>query len=210
VIRVLLAEDHATVREGLRLLLDGQSDMQVVGEACDGMEAIELATQVTPDVIVLDLTMPNRSGLSAARDLRAASPTSAIVVLTRHDEEPFVQELVGAGALGYVLKQSSSSELMHAIRAASRGERYLDATIPAPQRRSELPPQSRSARLTDREVDVLRRTAAGHSNKDIASALDISIKTVEVHKAKAMRRLGLRDRADVVRFAVMRGWLQEL
>ncbi|HET9372720.1 MAG TPA: response regulator transcription factor [Vicinamibacterales bacterium] len=209
-IRVLLAEDHATVREGLRLLLDGQSDMEVVGEACDGMEAIELATQLTPDVIVLDLTMPNRSGLSAARDLRAASPTSAIVVLTRHDEAPFVQELVGAGALGYVLKQSSSSELMHAIRAAARGERYLDSTIPAPQRRSELPPQSRSTRLTDREVDVLRRTAAGHSNKDIANALDISIKTVEVHKAKAMRRLGLRDRADVVRFAVMRGWLQEL
>jgi DNA-binding NarL/FixJ family response regulator len=206
----LLAEDHATVREGLRLLLNGQTDMEVVGEACDGVEVIDRATALGPDVIVLDLTMPNRSGLAAAKDLRAASPKSAIVVLTRHDEEPFVQELVSAGALGYVLKQSPSAELLRAIRAASHGERYLDAAIPEPQRRRDLPPVSRNARLTDREVDVLRRTAAGHSNKDIASALDISIKTVEVHKSKAMRRLGLRDRAEVVRFAVMRGWLQEL
>jgi len=210
VIRVLLAEDHATVREGLRLLVNGQTDMEVIGEACDGVEVVDRASTLTPDVVVLDLTMPNRSGLAAAKDLRAVSPKSAIVVLTRHDEEPFVQELVGAGALGYVLKQSASAELLRAIRAASRGERYLDASLPDLQRRRDLPPQARSARLTDREVDVLRRTAAGHSNKDIATALDISIKTVEVHKSKAMRRLGLRDRADVVRFAVLRGWLKEL
>jgi DNA-binding NarL/FixJ family response regulator len=162
-----------------------------------------------PDVLVLDLTMPGMSGLTAARRLKAATSSTAVVALTRHDDQAYVQELVNAGAAAYVLKQSPSSELLQAIRVAASGGKYLDPglTPPAqlrdPRRRATTPP------ITDRESEVLRMMAAGHSNKDIAAALDISIKTVEVHKANAMRKLNLRGRTDVVRYAVLNGWLKD-
>jgi two-component system, NarL family, response regulator NreC len=208
-IRVVLAEDHETVREGLRLLLNAQTDMTVVGEASDGRRAVECAGTLHPDVLVLDLTMPGMSGLAAARALKGSTPPVAIVALTRHDDGAYVQELIDLGAAAYVLKQSASVELLRAIRAAAAGERYLDPNLaPAgeprdPRRRTTTP------RVTDREVEVLRMVASGHSNKDIATALAISIKTVEVHKANAMRKLSLRGRTDVVRYAVMRGWLRD-
>jgi DNA-binding NarL/FixJ family response regulator len=208
-IRILLAEDHVTVREGLRLLLDAQQDMQVVGEVSEGRAAIDCARETAPDVAVLDLTMPVLSGLAAARALKTVAPNTAIVALTRHDDPAYVQELLDAGASGYVLKQSSSAELLRAIRAAASGGRHLDSALPpayeasSPRRRPTRP------RVTDREVEVLRMVACGHTNKDIASALDISVKTVEVHKANAMRKLALHGRADVVRYAVLNGWLRE-
>jgi DNA-binding NarL/FixJ family response regulator len=209
VIRVLLAEDHETVREGLRLLVNAQADMEVVGEARDGGDALERVATLKPDVLVLDLTMPGVSGLAAARALKGKAAAPAVVALTRHDDDAYVQELLEAGACGYVLKQSPSTELLNAIRAAAGGGRYLDPALSAsptrrdPKRRPTTPP------ITERESEVLRMMAVGHSNKDIASAMDISIKTVEVHKANAMRKLNLRGRTDVVRYAVLNGWLRD-
>ena len=208
-IRVLLADDHETVREGLRLLLDAQEDMEVVGEAGDGKAALDQVGALRPDVVVLDLTMPGMSGLNTARALKGGAIQTAVVALTRHDDDAFVQELMDAGALAYVLKQSSSATLLNAIRVAASGGRFLDSALPPPEyprdprRRAETPP------VTERETEVLRMVAIGHSNKDIAAALNISVKTVEVHKANAMRKLNLRGRTDVVRYAVMNEWLRD-
>lgn len=207
-INVVLADDHETVREGLRLLLNAQPDISVVGEAGDGEQAIELTRRLKPDVLVLDLTMPRMSGLMVARALDA-EPGPAVVALTRHDDEAYVHELLRLHAMAYVLKQSPSSELLKAIRSASAGQSYFDPSLPQPDRPRRHGRRSGPPGLTDREVEVLRMMATGHSNKEIASALDISIKTAEVHKANAMRKLGLRGRTDVVRYAVLQGWLHD-
>jgi DNA-binding NarL/FixJ family response regulator len=206
-IRVLLAEDHETVREGLRLLIDAQTDMQVVGEAGNGRQAVERAGALKPDVVVLDLTMPEVSGLSAAG---ALTPQTAVVALTRHDDDAYVQELLGVGARAYVLKQSASSELLRAIRVAASGGRYLDPALPAPTQPRDPRRRAGTPMITEREKAVLRLMAVGHSNKEIGAELEISVKTVEVHKANAMRKLGLRGRTDVVRYASLNGWLREL
>jgi two-component system response regulator NreC len=208
-IRVLLAEDHETVREGIRLLLNAQPDMQVVAEAGDGSDTLAQAHALKPHVVVLDLTMPGMNGLSAAKTLHASLPSIAVIALTRHDDPAYVQELVAAGARGYVLKQSASTELLKAIRAAAAGTDYLDPAIRQAEQERDLRRRAGTPRITDREKEVLRRMAVGHSNKEIASALDISVKTVEVHKANAMRKLTLRGRTDVVRYAALNGWLQD-
>jgi two-component system response regulator NreC len=207
-ISVLLAEDHWTVREGLRHVVNAQEDMEVVGEAGDGKAAIAQAQSLKPDVVVLDLSMPQMSGLEAASILHTSLPSTAIVTLTRHRDSAYVQQLLAAGASAYVLKQSSSTELLNAIRAAANGQRYLDSALnaesPAISRRSPAAPM-----VTEREKAVLRMTAVGHSNKQIAASLGIAVKTVEVHKSNAMRKLNLAGRTDVVRYAAMQGWLQD-
>lgn len=208
-IRVLLAEDHETVREGLRLLLNGQPDMEVVGEAADGEGTIHSVDTLSPDVVVLDLSMPGMSGVAAARALKRSGHAGAIVALTRHDDDAFVQELFEAGAAAYVLKQSASEELVRAIRTAANGGRYLDSSLSRTHETADPRRRATTPRATEREIEVLRLIAVGHSNKEIASTLDISVKTVEVHKANAMRKLGLRGRTDVVRYAVLSGWLTE-
>ena len=211
-IRLLLAEDHETVRDGLKLLLQSQPDIEIVGEAADGREAVDRAQALKPEVAVLDLSMPRMNGLVAARLLKQLAPSVAVVALTRHDDEAYVKELLGAGASGYVLKQSSFSELLRAIRAAAAGQRYLDAALAARAADAYLTHHARGpahVTISDREANVLRMMAVGHSNKEIAEQLGISVKTVEVHKANAMRKLGLRGRIDVVRYAVLNGWLQE-
>jgi DNA-binding NarL/FixJ family response regulator len=207
VIGVFLADDHETVREGLRLLVNAQDDMHVVGEAGDGRSAIEQARSLRPNVVVLDLSMPQMNGVVAAQALRTSLPTAAVVTLTRHRDNAYVQQLLAAGATGYVLKQSSSRELLNAIRAAASGQTYLDASLQkaAPASR----PAATSPHITERESAVLRLTAVGHSNKQIATSLGIAVKTVEVHKSNAMRKLGLANRTDVVRYAVLQGWLQD-
>ncbi len=209
-IRVVLAEDHETVRQGLKLLIDGQPDMEVIGEAGDGAAAVQRVADLHPDVAVLDLSMPRMNGLLAARAIRSATSRTAVVALTRHADLAYVKELQAAGAIGYVLKQSASGELLMAIRAAAAGERYLDPGVEARAgvdgARHETPP---SPRVTDREREVLRRMALGYSNKEIAQAMDIAVKTVEVHKANAMRKLALNGRIDVIRYALLQGWLRE-
>jgi len=207
-ISVLLAEDHETVREGLRMLVNSQDDMRVVGEAGDGEAAVEQAQSVKPNVVVLDLSMPKVNGVVAAKALRASLPSAAVVTLTRHADQAYVHQLLAAGASAYVLKQSSSAELLKAIRAAASGEKYVDGalhTTTAMTARSANAPPS----ITEREREVLRMTAVGHSNKQIAASLGIAVKTVEVHKSNGMRKLNLSGRTDVVRYAALQGWLQD-
>jgi DNA-binding NarL/FixJ family response regulator len=208
-IQVLLAEDHETVRQGLRLLLESQKDIEVVAEAANGTAAVQRCKALQPQVVVLDISMPEMNGLAAARAIRQVSPKSAIIALTRHDDQAFVQELRSAGAAGYVLKQSRSEELLNAIRAVATGGQYLDAALTARDKESMERSRRRQPPISDREQDVLRMMALGHSNKEIASELNISIKTVEVHKANAMRKLWLRGRIDVVRFAILHDWLKD-
>ena len=210
--RVILADDHVTVRHGLRLLIDGQPDMKVVAEASDGASAIQRALELTPDVVVMDISMPGMNGLVATRTLKQARPNMAIITLTRHGDDAYLQELLRAGVSGYVLKQSASSELLQAIRVAAAGGQYLDSTLTARVTAGFLGREGRrvgksSAHVTDRESEVLRLIASGYSNKEIAARLDLSVKTVEAHKANAMRKLGLTGRIDIVKYAILQGWL---
>ena len=210
-IRVLLADDHETVRHGLKLLINRQSDMEVVGEAGDGRVAVERTGSLKPHVVVVDVSMPDMNGLAATKAIREAAPGSAVVALTRHDDDAYVQELLSAGALGYVLKQSPSAELVDAVRAAASGRRYLDRSLAARVAGTMLRGRGRIAPtgISERETEVLRLMALGHSNKEIATTLDLSVKTIEVHKANAMRKLGLTGRTDLVRYALLQGWLRE-
>ena len=210
-IRVLLADDHETVRHGLKLLIDEQADMQVVAEAPDGERAVAQVCALHPDVAVLDVSMPKINGLLAARQIRASAPDTAVVALTRYSDLAYVEELLAAGAVGYVLKQSASTELLRAIRAAARGERHVDQATMRQLPSSRHSGRSGSSRpvITDREGEVLRLMALGHSNKEVAQALGVAVKTVEVHKANAMRKLGLAGRIDVIKYAVFRGWLTD-
>jgi two-component system, NarL family, response regulator NreC len=210
-LRIVLADDHATVRQGLRLLIDAQPDLKVVAEAADGKAVLQLAQELDPDVVVMDISMPGTSGLTATRVLKEARPHAAIVVLTRHADDAYLHEMLRAGAAAFVLKQSPSTELIQAIRAAAAGGQYLDANVTSRVTGGLLARNSKKAgpRLTDREAEVLRMIARGYSNKEIASQLDLSVKTIEVHKANGMRKLGLRGRIDIVRFAIVQGWLGE-
>lgn len=215
-IRVLLAEDHDTVRQGLKLLIDAQPDMTVVADVSNGRFALERARTLvpSPEVAVLDVSMPELNGLLATRAMIDLLPGLAIVALTRYSDDAYVQAMFAAGARGYVLKQSNPSELLHGIRAAAAGETYLDSSLKARVAdafvaRHERAASSRAPRITDRESEVLRLIAVGHSNKEIASQLEISVKTVEVHKANAMRKLNLQGRIDIVRYAALQGWLQD-
>lgn len=209
--RLLLVDDHETVRDGLRLLFQTQSDIDVVQHVADGETAIELVRSAAPDVVVLDLSMPGMSGFAVATSIRAQAPQVAIVVLTRHTEPAFVEQLLAAGARGYVLKQSPFDELLAAVRAAARGEPYVDRSLVSPTGRTpggaSLPAPSR---VSEREMQVLRLSAIGQSNKEVATALAIAVKTVEVHKSSAMRKLQLHDRAEMLRFAALKGWLRDL
>jgi two-component system response regulator NreC len=210
-LRILLADDHVTVRHGLKLLIEAQADMKVVAEASDGQSAVQQALALKPDVIVMDISMPGMNGLVATRKLKKEHPGLAIVTLTRHGDDAYLQELLRAGVSGYVLKQSVPTELLQAIRAAAAGGQYLDSTLTARVTAGFLGREGKGVKsggsLTDRETDVLRLIAAGYSNKEIAGRLSLSVKTVEAHKANAMRKLGLTGRIDIVKYALLQGWL---
>jgi DNA-binding NarL/FixJ family response regulator len=213
-LRILLADDHAIVRQGLRLLIDSQPEMTVVGEAADGDAVVAQAQALQPDVVLMDISMPGTSGLSATRTLKQRQPALVVLVLTRHEEDTYLQELLRAGASGYVLKQSPPPQLLQAIRAVASGGIYLDPAITAHVADGLLDGRQDGRRapaapISDRESEVLRLVAVGHSNKEIAGRLAISIKTVEVHKANAMRKLGLTGRVDVIRYGVLQGWLYD-
>jgi DNA-binding NarL/FixJ family response regulator len=213
-LRIVLADDHATVRQGLRLLIDGQPDMTVIAEAGDGQSAIAAVERFLPDVVVMDISMPGINGLNATRMLKERRLETRVVALTRYSDDAYLQELLRAGVAGYVLKQSASIELLQAIRAAAGGGQYLDSTVTGRVTNGFLARDARKARqaqpsITDREAEVLRLIARGYSNKEIAVQLDLSVKTVEVHKANGMRKLGFRGRIDIVRFAILQGWMQD-
>lgn len=214
-LRVFLADDHAVVREGLKALINAQPGMEVSGEAGDGRTACQQVQKLQPDVVVMDVSMPDMSGAQATEQLRRTCPHVKLLALTVHEDKGYVRQLLEAGASGYVLKRAAAEELIHAIRTVAAGGVYLDPTVagkvvgsfvrhPAGQ---SLPDGSD---LSDREVEVVRLIAAGYSNKEIASRLTLSVKTVETYKARSMEKLGLSSRADLVRYALQRGWLQNL
>jgi DNA-binding NarL/FixJ family response regulator len=213
-LRILLADDHAIVRQGLKLLLESQPDMQVVGEASDGNAALEAARALKPDIVVMDISMPGVNGLIATRTLKQQQPEVRVVALTRHEDDTYLEELLRAGASAYVLKQSAPANFVQAIRAVAAGGVYLDPEMTS--RIAEgmlsgkaLAAPTATAKLTERETEVLRLVAVGHSNIEIAARLKISVKTVEVHKTNAMRKLGLTGRVDVIRYGVLQGWLYD-
>ena len=213
-IGVFLADDHELIREGLRALVNSQSDMECVGEAADGREAVERVQKIQPDVAVLDISMPGLDGLQAAKRIKECCPEVKLVTLTRHTDDGYLQQLLKAGVSGYVLKQSASSVLLTAVRAVVSDNLFLDPAVtgkvignyvakfagrgPRPQKE-----------LSERETEILRLIAWGYSNKEIAARLNLSVKTVESHKANAMRRLDMRSRIDIVRFAILQGWMRD-
>ena len=217
-IRIVVADDHAIMRDGLRALIEGQPDLEVVGEATNGQEAWLRSCQLVPDVLVLDLSMPGIGGAEATERITKACPTVRVLALTMHEERGYVARLLRAGAAGYVLKRSASAELVRAIRAVAAGGTYVDpslagALLAVHGTRTPHGPATTAAdgarELTLREREVLELVARGYSNKEIGAALEVSVKTVETHKANAMTKLGLTSRAAVVRFAMDQGWLAD-
>ena len=212
-IRIFLVDDHSVLRQGVRLLLEKQPDMQVVGEFDRGLgaaEAIARAREV--DVVVLDVSMPDVAGSQVAADIRAAVPHAKIIALTRHGERAYVQKMLQAGTSGYVLKQTVAEVLIAAIRAVAAGGTYLDPMIAGKLVETTGGRSARGARseeITPREREVLALVAYGHTNKEIAALLGITVKTVETHKANAMQKLEIGSRAELVRFALAEGWLEK-
>jgi two-component system response regulator NreC len=213
--RLLLADDHAVLRSGLRLLLDGQPDLKVVGEAGDGAEALRLAAGLQPDLILLDLTMPGLSGLEALPALRKAAPGARVLILTMHDAEGYLRQALRAGASGYVLKKAADAELISAVRAVLRGEVYVHPSLTKALLEDLLPaagaegPTNPWDTLSEREREVLSLVARGHTSAEIAEQLTLSPKTVETYRSRGMEKLGLRSRAALVQFALARGLLSD-
>src|SRR4051794_40187984 len=213
--RIFLADDHVTVRAGLKTLLNAEPDLEVVGEAADGPTAIEGTKKHAPEVAVLDLSLPLLSGTLVARQLRQSCPETKIVALTVHEDKSYLSELLEIGAAGYVLKRAAADELISAIRQVLTGGIYIDPRLGGLLANSLLRRRASTARsgttaLSDRESEVLRLIAQGHSNKEIAARLNLSVKTIETYKTRSMEKTGLRSRIDIVRYASRHGWLQNI
>ena len=211
--RILLADDHALVRRGVRMILDAEPDLEVVAEAGDGAEAVELARQLRPDLAVLDISMPRMTGLQAARELRRRVPDTRLLMLSMHDNEQYFFESLKAGASGYVLKSAADEDLVTACRAAIRGESFLYPGVTSTLVRDYLQRMRRGERvpasvLTPREEEVVKLIAEGSSSKEIAVLLTISLKTVERHRANVLAKLGLRDRVELTRYAIRSGLVE--
>jgi len=205
-VSILIVDDHALVRKGLRLVLEATSDLTVVGEAGTWQEAIDVAACAKPQVITLDLTMPGPTGMASMARLRAAAPSAKVIVVTMHDDPAYVRSAIALGAVGYINKSAADTELIHAIRAVMRGRVFIDAGdaarsafVSAPKR---APGKSPVDALSEREREVLRQVARGYTNQQIAGDIGLSVKTVESYRARLMRKLGLKERADLVRVAL--------
>lgn len=209
-IRVLVADDHALMREGIHALLRSGGDIEVVGEAADGQQAIEETRRLDPDVVLMDVAMPGLGGLEATLAIRQECPRSRVLVLTQYDDREYVSRFLKAGASGYVLKKAAGAELSSAIRAVHRGGLVLDPAV-AREAVTEPPGAGNSASddvyetLTDREKQVLKLVAEGRSNKEVAQVLGISVKTAMTHRGHVMEKLGLHGRTDLIKFALRRG-----
>ena len=205
-IRILLADDHAVVRQGFRLILSGQTDMEIVGEAGDGNQAVEQAEKLKPDVVVMDVAMPNLNGIEATRRLAAAAPHTRVLALSMHKDSVYVREILRAGAKGYLLKDSIDRDLLDAVRAVAKGEAYLSPAIAdsvlTDYRKHVTDPLDL---LTNREREVLQLIAEGKTNKDIAQSLNLSVYTVDAHRGHIMEKLNLHSTGELVRFAMRAG-----
>jgi len=209
-ISVEICDDHALVRSGIRRLLEVEPDLVVVGEAANADEAVAEARSRRPDVLLLDIVMPGRSGIEVLPEIARAAPGTKVLVLSMQDDPAYVRQAFGAGATGYLLKEAADSELVHAIREVASGRRYvhplLGARLAAAEAAAEE--QAQSDPLSDREHEVLRLLALGHTNQEIAKLLFISVRTAETHRARIMQKLGLRTRAEIVRYALAVGELE--
>ncbi len=210
-IRVLIVDDHAVVRTGLRLLLEREDDMEVVAEAGTADEGVRAARLEKPDVVLLDVVMPGRSGLEAASEILQAAKDARILVLSMQDDPSYVREAFAGGASGYMLKEAADAELVQAIREVAGGGRYVHPTLGARLAQAEVEAARRAADdpLSDREREVLRLLALGHTNQEIAKQLYISVRTAETHRAHIMQKLGLGTRAELVRYALANGMLED-
>jgi DNA-binding NarL/FixJ family response regulator len=210
-LHILVADDHGIVRAGIKMLIDRQDGMHVVAEAEDGIQAVEAAQAAKPDVAILDVSMPRMTGLQAAREIRARAPGTSVLLLSMHDDERYFADALEVGAAGYVLKRSADTDLIDAIHAVARGEQFVS---PMTERTviKEWLESGRQERLGDpltpRELDVVKLIAEAHTNKQIAEALHVSEKTVESHRANVLSKLGMRDRVELVRYAIRRGLVE--
>ncbi|MEA2176358.1 MAG: hypothetical protein QOD00_3950 [Blastocatellia bacterium] len=212
-LRVFLADDHAVVREGLKSLVNAQPDMHVIGEAENGRAALSEASELLPDVVVMDVSMPELNGIDATGRLKQQCPQVKVLVLTMHEDKGYLRQLLKAGACGYVLKRAVAAELIHAIRTVAAGGVYLDPALTGKVigsyiRRRSVEDELRKTDLSERETEVLQLVAWGYSNKEMAHKLDISMRTVETYKARLMEKLEFHSRTDIVRYALHQGWLQ--
>ena len=207
--RILIADDHGIVRSGLRALLESQQGLEVVAEAADGVEARDVAVRERPDLAILDVRMPLMTGLQATREIREQAPDVAVLILSMHDDERYLFEALKAGASGYVLKRQADADLLDAIHAVERGEPFLTPDAQRALIKDVLARGAeRSDNLTPREEEVVKLVAEAHTNREIAELLHLSEKTVENHRANAMRKLGMRDRVELVRYAIRRGLIE--
>ncbi|MHC5541901.1 response regulator, partial [Singulisphaera rosea] len=210
-LRIVLADDHNVIREGLRALIDSQPDMEVVGEAPEGETACRRSAELVPDVVVMDISMPLLGGAQATERIRRESPGVKVLALTVHEDRGYLQQMIQAGASGYLLKRAAADDLIQAIRTVARGGTYLDPNLTGELlgdlvQRSPRP-NSPTQALSDREEEVLRLIARGFTNREVASQLEVSSKTIETHKARAMEKLDLESRAAIVAYAIRAGWL---
>jgi len=210
-IRVLVVDDHAVVRAGLRRILDAEPDIEAVAEAPNGERAVFEAMEHRPDVVLMDVVMPGKSGIEATRAVLQAVPSTTVLVLSMQDDPRYVREAFEAGASGYVMKEAADDEVVDAVRAVASGQRYLHPALGARLVEAESEERRRAALdpLSDREREILRLLAFGHTNQEIAKMLYVSVRTAETHRAHIMQKLGLTSRAELVRYALGEGMLDE-
>ena len=210
-LKILLAEDHRILREGLRRLIDSEPNMEVVGEAQDGIEAWQKTRDLEPDVVLMDISMPRLNGADATIKIRESFPQVKVIALTAHRATAYLNQVLKAGASGYVLKHAAIDELINAILTVSKGGSYIDPAaqelIHSPLNNIVYKGEPQGKPLTDREVQIMSLVANGYTNKEIANNLAISVKTVETHKANSMQKLDLKSRAEIVDYARFRGWI---
>lgn len=212
-LRIFLADDHVVVREGLKALINAQTDMRVIGEAGDGETACQQAEQTQPDIVIMDITMPGLNGVQATVQLKRTCPQIKVLALSVHEDTSYLRQLLAAGAAGYILKHAAADDLIQAIRIVAGGGVYLDPALAGHvvARYVRVPAISTAlmgTELSERETEVVQRIAHGYSNKEIAGQLKLSVKTVETYRARAMEKLGLDSRAALVRYALEHGWLR--
>jgi DNA-binding NarL/FixJ family response regulator len=205
--KILIADDHGIVRSGVKLLLDRQPDMEVVAEAEDGVDALEKVLAERPDVVILDVAMPRMTGLQATHEIKRQSPDTHVLILSMHDDEHYLFEALRAGASGYVLKRAADQDLVDAVRAAAKGEPFLTSSAQQALIRDFLE-RGEQPELTPREAEIVKLIAEAHTNREIAEILHLSEKTVESHRANVLQKLGMRDRVELVRYAIRRGLIE--